>query len=386
MNFDLNRATVYLAISGSRAYGFNTTTSDWDYRGIAIPPIDTYIGLKPKFEQAVDAKTKHVWKLFPEGLIEPEADMQVMELTKFCNLALTCNPSIIEILFSDHDSIVRMDPIMDQLIANRDMFLSKQARPRFCGYAVSQLRKIKSHRRWITDGLVQEPTRASFDLPEYSVLSKDQLGAANSMIEKEAAQFVIDQNGLNETTKTNLQNNLEEMMKSIWVALNKDEYPVGLGKKFASTKEALYSFVASQGQFSENFLEVLKREKQYRAAKQDWDSYQHWLRERNPARAEMEKKFGFDLKYAVHLVRLVRMCREILETGQVHVKRPDAEELREIRNGAWTYERVCEYAESEDKELLEVARASKLPSNPDFEKAHRLVFETVTKYNTTING
>jgi len=45
----------------------------------------------------------------------------------------------------------------------------------------------------------------------------------------------------------------------------------------------------------------------------------------------LEAKFGFDTKHAMHLIRLLRMAREILETGVVHVKRPDAEELSAIR-------------------------------------------------------
>mgnify|MGYP001607055563 CR=1 FL=1 len=43
------------------------------------------------------------------------------------------------------------------------------------------------------------------------------------------------------------------------------------------------------------------------------------------------------LKHAMHLVRLMRMCKEILITCEVVVKRPDREELLAIRNGAWSY-------------------------------------------------
>lgn len=85
-------------------------------------------------------------------------------------------------------------------------------------------------------------------------------------------------------------------------------------------------------------MEVLKKERDYKRAKQEWDSYQRWLRERNPKRAELEEKFGFDTKNATHLFRLLRMCREILETGEVIVERPDAKELLEIRDGKMSYE------------------------------------------------
>ena len=89
-----------MTLSGSRAYGFSNPDSDYDYRGIAIPPLDSYIGIKGKFEHAVDDKTKHVWLNY-KGIVEDESDMQVYELTKFIGLAAQCNPSIIEVLFTD---------------------------------------------------------------------------------------------------------------------------------------------------------------------------------------------------------------------------------------------------------------------------------------------
>jgi hypothetical protein len=74
---------------------------------------------------------------------------------------------------------------------------------------------------------------------------------------------------------------------------------------------------------------------------------------------------GFDGKHAAHLVRLMRMCREILETGAVIVKRPDRDELLAIRNGAWSYEQLMQWSEQEDRVLEEVMARSSLPNTPD---------------------
>lgn len=68
-------------------------------------------------------------------------------------------------------------------------------------------------------------------------------------------------------------------------------------------------------------------------------------------------------KHAMHLVRLLRMGEEILSTGRVLVKRPDKEELISIRMGAWTYEKVQEWA-SEQKARIEIV-PSQLPENSD---------------------
>jgi uncharacterized protein len=92
-------------------------------------------------------------------------------------------------------------------------------------------------------------------------------------------------------------------------------------------------------------------------------------------RYERIQKFGYCTKNAMHLVRLLRMCREILETGQVNVKRKDAAELLSIRNGAWTLKELCEYAEQEDKDLDEVCRKSSLPEEPDMKEIDRRTVE-----------
>jgi hypothetical protein len=394
MNFNLHQRTVYLTLSGSHAYGMATPTSDYDYRGVAIAPLESYIGLLDKFEQAVDGdKGKHVYLHYPGGMLKTDPrvegadpneapDMQVMELTKFVRLALHNNPSVMETLFTDESEIVINHPIMRPLLDNRHKMLSKQSRARFCGYAVSQLNRIKRHKRWLDNPPTHKPTREEFNLPEQSLISQDQIGAANALIQKEIDEFMVDQTHLPEDVKIELSASLGKSMRAVWTALHTDvPYPVGEGQKFETTEDALYWGAAKDQKFSDNFLEVLVKEKQYRTAKREWDQYQTWLRQRNEARAELEKKFGFDTKHASHLVRLLRMAREILTEGIVRVRRPDAEELLAIRRGAWSYEQIIEFAEKEDKELNEMSKGCKLPKVPDMHFFDNLVRDMVLEFN-----
>lgn len=382
MTFDLHKATIFLLLTGSRGYGTNHETSDWDYRGIAIPPLDSYIGIKPKFEQSVDTdKSKHVWKNYPEGLVEKDADMQVMEICKFAKLATDCNPSIIEILFSDESSFVLKHSIADRLLENKELFLSKRAKARFCGYALAQLKRIKRHKKWFDSPLDGPPSRLDFGLPDHGVISADQIGAAESLIKKEVDQFMIAQDDLPEHTKIELNNSLEKMMRAVWTALHDVEFPVGEGKFFNRMDEALTFSIMEKEGYSENFILTLTKERKYRAAQKEWESYITWKNERNEARAELEKKFSFDTKHGMHLVRLLRMAREIIETGKVHVRRPDAEELLAIRNGAWSYEKMVEFAEGEDEVLYGLLKTSPLRSHPDEDKIHSLIHNMVMEFN-----
>lgn len=364
--------TILLVLSGSRAYGTSTHESDYDYRGIAIPPIDSYIGVLNKFEHAV---AKDLWKQF-DTVVQPESDMQIYELTKFVGLAAQNNPSILEVLFTD-DYIIK-HPVMDKLIDNRDMFLSKASKHRFCGYAYQQLNRIKRHKKWLDNPPAHAPERSAFGLPENGRLKAEQIGAGDSLIQSQIDEWAIDFTNIPEDVKIHLIDDVRSMVKVMWRAVHEEPYPIP--SKHSNMDDALYVLAAREIGFSESLIEMLTREKRYRAAKQEWDSFQNWKINRNPKRAAVEAKHGFDLKHAMHLVRLIRMAREILKTGKVLVKRPDADELCEIRNGAWSYEQIVEFAENEDKALNDVMLASKLPKVADMKKIHKLTCDMVVEY------
>lgn len=63
-------------------------------------------------------------------------------------------------------------------------------------------------------------------------------------------------------------------------------------------------------------------------------------------RKELVSRFGYDIKNAAHLIRLLKMGYEALTEGKLNVFRDkDAAELLEIKRGEWTLERVKEEAE-----------------------------------------
>lgn len=79
-------------------------------------------------------------------------------------------------------------------------------------------------------------------------------------------------------------------------------------------------------------------------------------------------------KHAMHLVRLMRMAEEILSTGEVLVKRPDAKELLDIRGGAWPLEDLLKWAEEKDKHIRgDLYEKSKLPHSFDRDKGAEIL-------------
>ena len=107
-------------------------------------------------------------------------------------------------------------------------------------------------------------------------------------------------------------------------------------------------------EISDEAIQVIEKEKRYKSALTIWTQYESWKKNRNADRAALEAAHGFDSKHALHLMRLLRMGKEILTQGKLHVRRPDAAELLAIRAGEWGYDKLVGEAEALKAELDEV--------------------------------
>ncbi|MCP4677485.1 MAG: hypothetical protein GY854_18620 [Deltaproteobacteria bacterium] len=282
---------MYETVHGSRAYNLERPDSDTDYKGIIVGPTHWYHGYRGGPEQ-----------------IEKSADHVHYEIRKFFRLMASSNPTVIEMPWTEPEDHRTVTVQGERLLQTRQSFLTKRTRWTFAGYALSQLKRIKTHRRWLLSPPKREPMRGAFGLPEHTVIPRDQLGAAEALME---------------------QGRIEE------------------------------------AELTPNFLEILDRERRYRQARKEWQQYHAWLKGRNPARAELEAKFGYDTKHAMHLVRLQRMAVEILTQERVIVRRPDRDDLLAIRDGAWSYDELIEQCQRLEEKIDKAAELSKLPEEPD---------------------
>jgi uncharacterized protein len=330
----MGERTVFMVRHGSMAYGTNIEGSDEDFKGVTIPTKPYYLGSQHKFEQA--------------ELKDPDA--VIYEISKFFNLAAACNPNIIEVLHVDPSDYELLTPIGTAILNNKDRFLSKRIRFTFGGYAYQQLKRIKLHRRYFINPPKAPPTRKDMGLPEQTLIPADQMMAAEADVQKELEKLNFDfLDGVQEATKIEIRGVMIKMLA---------EMKITVDTQWASS--------ARKVGLDDNFIEIMQKERSYKNAKLEWDNFIKWKETRNRERYEMEVKYGADMKHGYHLIRLLRMAREILTTGKVLVKRPDREELIAIRNGAWTYEKLVEVAEGMNKELDELYKTCKvLPKTPD---------------------
>jgi hypothetical protein len=346
----LPERTIYVTRHGSHAYGTSLPTSDLDLRGVAIAPKEYYLGFSQVFEQAV----------------QKEPDLVIFEVKKFLKLAAECNPNVLELLYTDESDHLLVTPPARVLLDNRHLFLSRKVKHTFQGYAHAQMKRILTHRRWLLNPVAAPPTRAEFGLPERTVIPADQLAAAQAAIQKQLDKWSWHElegvePGMRQAIKDEFLRLLAEI--TLWGEDSFDEH--------------VWLSAARHIGFTTNFIELLDQERRYGAAHRNWIQFQTWKTERNPARAALEEKFGFDTKHAMHLVRLSRCCEEILTTGQVHVRRDDAEELLGIRAGAWNFEKLAEWFEAQSHRIEKADKLSSLPRSSDIHALNALCMRVV---------
>lgn len=362
--FDLRAHTILLAVSGSRAYGLHTDASDVDVRGVAIPPLARLLGLPAPFEQADSAEEIAVFHadLLPhEQAIAERTKLEgsVYALRKLVRLASDCNPNILDVLFCRDAEVRRITPTGEHLRAHRALFLSQRARHSYAGYATAQLKRIHTHRRWLLDPPKAPPERADFDLPPMPEIPTSQLQAAEAAIRKQIDRWEIDYDTLPGSQVVRIQARIARVLAE-----------QGLDA------DAQWRAAARHVGLHDNLIEHMQRERAYGSARRKWGQFLHWQRSRNPERAALEAEYGYDTKHAAHLVRLLRMGREIMETGQVHVWREhDRDELLGIRRGAWSFDALIEHTDAERAALHEAAAASTLRDRVDREAIDALVLE-----------
>lgn len=127
--YDLYDHVIYRCVTGSRAYGLETGSSDTDRRGIYLPPARLH------------------WSLYgvPEQLENPDTEEVYWELQKFLTLALKANPNVLECLYTP--IVEYCDDLAKELLSIRQSFLSKLVYQTYNGYVLSQFKKLQADLR-----------------------------------------------------------------------------------------------------------------------------------------------------------------------------------------------------------------------------------------------
>ena len=81
-------------------------------------------------------------------------------------------------------------------------------------------------------------------------------------------------------------------------------------------------------------------------------------------RAELAEEFGYDVKFAYHVVRLLLEVEQILVARDIDLER-DREQLKAIRRGEWPLAQLEQWAQDKEKALEALYHTSTVPYGPD---------------------
>lgn len=308
-------------IGGSRAYGMHTDESDYDYNGFyLVGPRTQYINPKHSFPSKFSFKT-----VMHEGTVH--------EMNKALDLIIDCNPNMLELLWRDESDIIVEHELGSIIKSYRNDLLCTKARHTFSGYAFSQLKRIKGHNKWINNPQPdQQPKMIDYvreienlcDLPLLNILLNSVWHKSNGVYKAYEAP------GYCSFTDGQLNKNVPS-------------------KDYDAKLLGIYAIDMAE----------------YKKAKHDHEHYWRWKNNRNEARSVLEESHGYDTKHASHLIRLMKMGCEILNGEGVIVKRPDADLLLQIRDGALTYEELTSEFESLESELNKLYNQPKIRERID---------------------
>lgn len=280
-------------------------------------------------------------------------------MRRFVELLAKNNPNILELLCAPADCIVQKHPLFDRL--RPEEFLSKLCKDTFAGYAVSQIKKARGLNKKIVNPLPKERKsllnfcyilvgQGSQPAPDW--LATHGLDQANCGLVGVSHARDVYALFYDETATLGFQG----------IVSGSDANAVSLSGVPKATEPMAHLYVNHDGY--SNYC------KEYR-------EYWEWVEKRNDVRYQNTLDHGknYDAKNMMHTFRLLDMAAEILETGRVIVRRPNRDELLQIRAGAFDYDELVGQAEQKVMQVEAVALNSPLPDRPDLSRIERVLVE-----------
>jgi len=451
MTFIFNKTSyqlIVLNVAGSRLYGNSTDISDYDYRGVFIANPQMHLSLNETVEQLGGTTGKGAsgeqlcQALLDAGCdIEFTDDIVLYELKRFISLSLDANPNILDTLchdYNDPDICIYIDDLGKDLLNSKDLFMSKKLKHTFSGYAFAQLKKIKSHNKWIGEfpdtskviemlqyALLEDGTidfdfivqnfggslaemitkqTAQEHITIKNCLTWDEFYLAYKVIEYDIAKYRIPR--LYDFTKVfdlkAMQLKKDETHLLPMIGRIRSEYTI---KEYLNNKGSfrqlggsiLSLFTEGSGIYDlggniknhppkevGDFIGIVIIDKnEYKKHTDHINNMWHWKIKRNKSRAVLEDEFGYDTKHASHLIRLLLCAKDLMITGEYtpELEGEVLQMVKDTRVGKFEYDYILDLANTLSDELDNYydSELCVLKDKPNRVAADKLLIDLVSK-------
>jgi predicted nucleotidyltransferase len=392
---------IFEGIVGSKAYGTSLPNSDIDIKGVFVQPLEDILGFG-YIEQVNDEKNDTVY----------------YEIKRFLELLRTNNPNILELLNLPEDCILHKDPIFNLITDNYKLFLTKKCRDTFASYALQQIKKAKGQdkkQNWEKDKVTRKDIldfvyviegEKSIPWKEWNLSNGDKtfdekfIGVVNVPNARDTYALFYDINAhscfselVSEESRKTFKKVREEMglpmglgykgLVKISDVLNNDSVQIQMNteeiKKYISSGiiDSNQLRLSSIPKGEKPICNIIYNKDGYTQHCKDYKSYQTWLEERNEQRWVDVQTHGqkIDGKNMMHCRRLMDMAREIAEGKGIVVRRPNAQELIDIRQGKVDLQSLIDHVEAEIKAVDELYKNSNLPNSVDVKFVEDLLID-----------
>ena len=301
-------------VTGSRLYGTNIETSDTDYIGVFY---QSYRDLLGSVNIKKELNLSHVSKM-ENGKNDSEAiDRKFYNLANYLKLLEENNPNILEMVFVNKENIIYQNILGEMLLKNKHLFPYKGLVKRFIGYAKGQLHKM--------------------------VIKSD---SYNQM--REIVKY--------------LEENVDG--KTVLVELTHDD---NFLSEFDAINERLMGKDMGNGklEFAQRFFTIGDINIPVNVSVKDTINRLNTRISKAGHRKELVLKYGMDVKFAMHTIRLLSEAKQLLTTGEIIYPLSNREVLLKIRNGEHTPDYVIDMSNDMIIELDELFLSSTLRSKLD---------------------
>lgn len=354
----IDKQIIFKVIAGSKAYGLDLPTSDTDIRGIYLQPNTRRLGLG--YTEQINDKTN---------------DIVYYEVNRFVDLLSKNNPNIIENLFVPEDKILAFDDKIKPLYNRRYMFLTKQIRNTFGGYAISQIKKARGLNKKIVNPVPKK--------------KKDPLDFCY-IFDKADGYMMLARQWLKKRGYMQKFCGLAELPNGVQIFKLYYDHLGDLqndNPKYENIVPNGFRGIIKEGSDEIRHSEIPKRypmeaflwynKDGYSSYCKDYKEYWDWVKNRNPHRYNdnVAHNQNYDGKNMMHCLRMLDMAIEVAQTGQINLIRPNREWLLSVRKGAVNYDEIMSLIAEKRQRMDEAFDKSDLPDTVPKWLAHRVLIE-----------